>query len=85
MEYSFIVDPEKMVSEVFRRTMVAAGVDFEILKDGTIKLPEDLSNEKLESISKELKDFGVKIQTNDNRDLVEEIKIYIKKKKEFSG
>ncbi len=79
MEYSFIVDPEKMVSEVFRRTMVAAGVDFEILKDGTIKLPEDLSKVKLESISKELKDFGVKIQTNDNKDLVEEIKIYIKK------
>ncbi|WP_164674186.1 helix-turn-helix domain-containing protein [Maribacter litoralis] len=68
-----------MVSEVFRRTMVAAGVDFEILKDGTIKLPEDLSKVKLESISKELKDFGVKIQTNDNKDLVEEIKIYIKK------
>ena len=39
MEYSFIVDPEKMVSEVFRRTMVAAGVDFDIFKYGTIMLP----------------------------------------------
>ena len=79
MEYSFIVDPEKMVSEVFRKTMVAEGIDFEILEDGTIKLPEDLSNEKLESISKELKGFGIKIQTKENRDIVEEIKIYIKK------
>lgn len=79
MEYSFIVDSEKMVSEVFRKTMVAAGIDFEILEDGTIKLPEDLSNEKLESISKELKGFGIKIQTKENRDMVEEIKIYIKK------
>ena len=79
MEYSFIVDPERMVSEVFRKTMVAAGIDFEILEDGTIKLPEDISNEKLESISKELKGFGIKIQTKENRDIVEEIKIYIKK------
>ncbi|MGJ8716160.1 MAG: helix-turn-helix domain-containing protein [Maribacter stanieri] len=79
MEYSFIYNPEKMVNEVFQKTMVAAGVDFEILQDGTIKLPENLSDEKLKSISEELEGFGIKIQTKENRDIVEEIKIYIKK------
>ena len=79
MEYSFIYNPEKLVNEVFQKTMVAAGVDFEILQDGTIKLPENLSNEKLKSISEELEGFGIKIQTKENRDIVEEIKIYIKK------
>jgi AraC-like DNA-binding protein len=79
MEYSFIYDPEKMVNELFHRTMVAAGVDFEILKDGTIKFVNDLSEEKLKSISNELDDFGIKIQTKENLDIVEEIKIYIKK------
>lgn len=79
MEYSFIYDPEKLVNEVFQKTMVAAGVDFEILQDGTIKLPENLSDEKLKSISEELEGFGIKIQTKENRDIVEEIKIYIKK------
>ncbi|HDZ04966.1 hypothetical protein LCGC14_0348260 [marine sediment metagenome] len=79
MEYSFIYNPEKLVNEVFQRTMVAAGVNFEILQDGTIKLPENLSNEKLKSISEELEGFGIKIQTKENRDIVEEIKIYIKK------
>jgi AraC-like DNA-binding protein len=79
MEYSFIYNPEKMVNEVFRKTMVAAGVDFEMLQDGTIKLPEGVSNEKLTSISMELEGFGIKIQTKENRDIVEEIKIYIKK------
>lgn len=79
MEYSFIYDPEKLVNEVFQRTMVAAGVNFEILQDGTIKLPENLSDEKLKSISEELEGFGIKIQTKENRDIVEEIKIYIKK------
>ncbi|SEK74957.1 Helix-turn-helix domain-containing protein [Maribacter orientalis] len=79
MEYSFIYDSEKMVNELFHRTMVAAGVDFEILQDGTIKFLDDLSEEKLKSISNELDDFGVKIQTKENRDIVEEIKIYIKR------
>ena len=79
MEYSFIYNPEKLVNEVFQKTMVAAGVDFEILQDGTIKLPENLSDEKLKSISEELEGFGIKIQTKENRDIVEEIKIYIKK------
>ncbi|WP_299322765.1 AraC family transcriptional regulator [uncultured Maribacter sp.] len=79
MEYSFIYSPEKMVNEVFRRTMFSAEVDFEILQDGTIKLPEDLSDEKLKSIQIELEGFGIKIQTKENRDVVEEIKIYIKK------
>ncbi|MDO6473491.1 AraC family transcriptional regulator [Maribacter sp. 1_MG-2023] len=79
MEYSFIYSPEKMVNEVFRKTMIAAGVDFEMLQDGTIKLPKDLSDEKLTSISRELEGFGIKIQTKENRDIVEEIKIYIKK------
>ena len=66
MEYSFIYNPEKLVNEVFQKTMVAAGVDFEILQDGTIKLPENLSNEKLKSISVELEGFGIKIQTKEN-------------------
>ncbi|MGB2758941.1 MAG: AraC family transcriptional regulator [Maribacter stanieri] len=79
MEYSFIYNPEKLVNEVFQKTMVAAGVDFEILQDGTVKLPENLSVEKLKSISVELEGFGIKIQTKENRDIVEEIKIYIKK------
>ena len=79
MEYSFIYSPEKMVNEVFRKTMIAAGVDFEMLQDGTIKLPKDLSDEKLTSITRELESFGIKIQTKENRDIVEEIKIYIKK------
>ncbi|SIQ90317.1 helix-turn-helix domain-containing protein [Maribacter ulvicola] len=79
MEYSFIYSPEKMVNEVFQRTMVAAGVDFEILEDSTIKLSNSVSDEKLQAIIKELKDFGIKIQTKENRDVVEEIKIYIKK------
>ena len=78
MEYSFIYDPEKMINELFHRTMVAAEVDFEILKDGTITFLNDLSEEKLQSISKELDNFGIKIQTKENRDIVEEIKIYIK-------
>lgn len=79
MEYSFIYDSEKMVNELFHRTMVAAGVEFEILQDGTIKFLNNLSNEKLKSISNELDFFGIKIQTKENRDIVEEIKIYIKK------
>ncbi|WP_324025301.1 AraC family transcriptional regulator [Maribacter sp. BPC-D8] len=79
MEYSFIYSPEKMVNEVFRKTMIAAEVDFEMLQDGTIKLPKDLSDEKLKFISMELEGFGIKIQTKENRDIVEEIKIYIKK------
>ena len=79
MEYSFIYSPEKMVNEVFRKTMIAAEVNFEMLQDGTIKLPEDLSDEKLKSIQIELEGFGIKIQTKENRDIVEEIKIYIKK------
>ncbi|WP_282075854.1 helix-turn-helix domain-containing protein [Maribacter aquivivus] len=79
MEYSFIYNPEKMVNEVFRKTMVAAGVNFEMLQDGTIKLPKDLSDEKLTFISSQLEGFGIKIQTKENRDIVEEIKIYIKK------
>lgn len=79
MEYSFIYSPEKMVNEVFQRTMVAAGVDFEILQDNTVKLPDDLSDDKLQSIIKELKCFGIKVQTKENRDIVEEIKMYIKK------
>lgn len=79
MEYSFIYDSEKMVNELFHRTMVAAGVDFEILQDGTIKFLDNLSEEKFKSISNELDDFGVKIQTKENRDIVEEIKIYIKR------
>lgn len=79
MEFSFIYNPEKLVNEVFRRTMVAAEVDFEMLQDGTIKLPNDLSEEKLTFISSQLEGFGIKIQTRENRDIVEEIKIYIKK------
>ncbi len=79
MEFSFIYDPEKMVSELFHRTMVAAGVDFKILQDGTIKFIDGISEEKLKSISNELDDFGIKIQTKENRDVVEEIKIFIKK------
>lgn len=79
MEYSFIYSPEKLVNEVFRKTMVAAEVDFEMLQDGTIKLPNDLSEEKLTFISSQLEGFGIKIQTRENRDIVEEIKIYIKK------
>jgi len=79
MVYSFIYNPEKMVNEIFRRTMFAAEIDFEILQDGTIKLPKDLSDKKLSSISEELERFGIKIQTKENRDIVEEIKIYIKK------
>lgn len=79
MEYNFIYSPEKMVNEVFRKTMIAAEVNFEMLQDGTIKLPEDLSDEKLKSIQIELEGFGIKIQTKENRDIVEEIKIYIKK------
>ncbi|MDP5062711.1 MAG: AraC family transcriptional regulator [Maribacter sp.] len=79
MEYSFIYNPEKLVNEVFRKTMVAAEVDFEMLQDGTIKLPNDLSEEKLTFISSQLEGFGIKIQTRENRDIVEEIKIYIKK------
>lgn len=79
MEYSFIYSPEKLVNEVFRKTMVAAEVDFEMLQDGTIKLPDDLSEEKLTFISSQLEGFGIKIQTRENRDIVEEIKIYIKK------
>ncbi|TDT43726.1 helix-turn-helix protein [Maribacter spongiicola] len=79
MEYSFIYSPEKMVNEVFRKTMVAVGVDFEMLQDGTIKLPNDLSEEKFAIISSRLEGYGIKIQTKENRDIVEEIKIYIKK------
>ncbi|MGO4920201.1 helix-turn-helix domain-containing protein [Maribacter spongiicola] len=79
MEYSFIYNPEKLVNEVFRKIMVAAEIDFEMLQDGTIKLPNDLSEEKLTSISSQLEGFGIKIQTRENRDIVEEIKIYIKK------
>ena len=79
MEYSFIYDPEKMVNELFHRTMLAAEVDFKILQDGTIKFLDDLSDEKLGSISNELDNFGIKIQTKENLDVVEEIKIYIKK------
>ncbi len=79
MEYSFIYSPEKMVSEIFQRTMDAAGVDFEILHDNTVRLSDDISDEKLKAIIGELKGFGIKVQTKENRDLVEEIKIYIKK------
>ncbi|WP_166638593.1 helix-turn-helix domain-containing protein [Maribacter spongiicola] len=68
-----------MVNEVFRKTMVAVGVDFEMLQDGTIKLPNDLSEEKFAIISSRLEGYGIKIQTKENRDIVEEIKIYIKK------
>ena len=76
MEYNFIYNPEKMVNEVFRKTMMAAEVDFEMLQDGTFRLPEDVSDEKLKSIQVELKGFGIKVQTRENRDIVEEIKIY---------
>lgn len=79
MEYNFIYNPEKMVNEVFRKTMIAAEVDFEMLQDGTFRLPEDVSDEKLEYIQVELEGFGIKVQTKENRDIVEEIKIYIKK------
>ncbi|TDS12030.1 AraC family transcriptional regulator [Maribacter caenipelagi] len=79
MEYNFIYNPEKMVNEVFRKTMIAAEVDFEMLQDGTFRLPEDVSDEKLKSIQVELEGFGIKVQTKENRDIVEEIKIYIKK------
>lgn len=79
MEYNFIYNPEKMVNEVFRKTMIAAEVDFEMLQDGTFRLPEDVSDEKLKYIQVELEGFGIKVQTKENRDIVEEIKIYIKK------
>ena len=79
MEYSFIYDSEKMVNELIHRTMVAAGVDFEILQGGTITVIDDLSEEQLKSISNELDSFGIKIQTKENRDVVEEIKICVKK------
>lgn len=79
MEYSFIYSPEKMVNVVFQKILVAAGVEFEILQDSTVKLPDDISDEKLRTIIAELKGYGIKVQTKENRDIVEEIKIYIKK------
>lgn len=79
MQYNFIYDPEKMVGEIFKRTLIAADIDYEILQDGTIQFFKDLGDEQLKTISKELESFGIKIKTKENRDLVEEIKIYIKK------
>lgn len=77
MEFDFTHDSEKMVSEIFLRTMTEVGISFEIIETGTLKLPNDISDDKLQVITNKLSGFGVKLQTSENRDIVEDIKVFI--------
>ena len=54
-------------------------VEFDSVEDGTIILSEEISEEKLKVLTDKLNDFGIEIKSKDSFDLVNEIKLLIKK------
>lgn len=79
MEYSFIYDPEKIVSELIHRIMTEEAIDYEIIENGTLSLPNEIEQEKLTRVQNKLSQFKINIKATSNLDLVDKIKICVRK------
>lgn len=78
MDFYYTYDQDKLVTALLQRTMTALGIKFRVTNAGTLELPDDISTEILAQLKAELKSFGVVICTNENQDIVDQIKFFIR-------